>query len=100
MEIVFLLLMMAGFLGVVIGFEIGRQRKVAANLAPLIPEIREKLMAARQAGAKGRTRLEDGWVMYSEEGSFAKAEAVARLDSLLGLLLDLAEVAELCSERK
>lgn len=66
--------------------------------AALVPEIREKLMAARQAGAKGSTRLEDGWVMYSEEGSFAKAEAVARLESLLGLLFDLADVADLCRD--
>jgi hypothetical protein len=64
--------------------------------AALVPEIREKLMAAKQAGAKGSTRLEDGWVLYSEEGTFAKAEAVVRLESLLGLLLDLADVAELC----
>lgn len=64
--------------------------------AALVPEIREKLMSARQAGAKGSTRLEEGWVMYSEEGTFAKAEAVARLESLLGLLLDLADVVEVC----
>jgi hypothetical protein len=65
--------------------------------AALVPEVRAKLMSAREAGAKGSFRLEQGWVMYAEEGSFAKTEAAARLEGLLPALLDLADLAEVCA---
>lgn len=65
--------------------------------AALVPEIRAKLMAAREAGAKGDFKLENGTVFYAEEGSFASEKSLARLEGLLPVLLDLADVAEVCA---
>lgn len=68
--------------------------------AALLPELREKLLAARTAGAKGSYRLDEGWVLYAEEGSFAKPEAAQRLESLAPVLLDLADVVEFCAGQR
>lgn len=68
--------------------------------AALVPEIREKLLAARTAGAKGSYRIDEGWVVYAEEGSFAKPEAAQRLESLAPTLLDLADVVEFCASAR
>ncbi|MBA4135966.1 MAG: hypothetical protein C0518_01465 [Opitutus sp.] len=65
--------------------------------AGLLPEIREKLMAARAAGAKGEFKCEDGFVFYVQNGFFSKDETVALLESMLPLLSDLADVAEVCA---
>ena len=66
--------------------------------AALLPEIRERLTAARAAGARQPIKLEGGWVSYAETGHFAEEKRLARLESLLPLLLDLADVAEVCAD--
>lgn len=65
--------------------------------AGLLPEIREKLMAARAAGAKGEFKCEDGFVCYVQQGNFSKDETVALLEAQLSVLSDLADVAEVCA---
>ncbi|MDP1579688.1 MAG: hypothetical protein Q8M02_05385 [Candidatus Didemnitutus sp.] len=63
----------------------------------LVAPIRAKLMAARAAGATEDFKLEDGWVSYAERGSFSSERHVARLESLVPVLYDLADVAEVCA---
>lgn len=65
--------------------------------AALVPEIREKLMAARAAGAKGHFQLEQGWVRYVEPGHLSSDEAVRRLERVFPVLSDLADAAEVCA---
>lgn len=65
--------------------------------AALVPEIREKMMRAREGGATGSYELKDEWVMYAEEGAFSKPNTAARLEALLPVVLDLADVTELCA---
>ncbi|MDP2138137.1 MAG: hypothetical protein Q8J74_09805 [Candidatus Didemnitutus sp.] len=65
--------------------------------AALVPAIREKLMAARESGAKGDFKLEGGWVSYAEQGNFATEATVRRLEGLLPVLFDLADAAEVCA---
>ncbi len=65
--------------------------------AALVAPIRAKLMAAREAGATENFKLEDGWVSYAEQGSFSSERHVARLESLVPVLYDLADVAEVCA---
>ena len=60
----------------------------------LLPELRERLMTVRQAGARGVFTLEKGVAAYTEMGTFARDTTVARLESLLHLLRDFAEAAE------
>jgi hypothetical protein len=60
----------------------------------LLPEIRERLMTARQTGARGVFTLEKGVAAYTETGTFAPDATVMRLESLLPLLRDFAEAAE------
>lgn len=67
-----------------------------AFAAALLPEIRDQLTAARAAGAQAAFRLDGGWVRYAEGGGFAERKRLTRLESLLPLLLDLADVAEAC----
>ncbi|HYC70822.1 MAG TPA: hypothetical protein VEB66_06420 [Opitutaceae bacterium] len=62
--------------------------------AALVPEIRAKLVAAHRAGGDGSFRLERGEVVYAERGSVGSARVVARLEAVLPVLLDLADVAE------
>jgi hypothetical protein len=65
--------------------------------AALVPEIRARLDAAFAAGARGHFRTEEGFVCYAEVGSMHSEPKVARLESLLPLLRDLADVAEVCA---
>lgn len=69
-----------------------------AFAAALLPEIRAQLTAARAAGAERPFKLEDGWVSYAETGQFTEAKRLARLESLLPLLMDLADAAEVCAD--
>ena len=65
--------------------------------AALLPEIRAKLMAAREGGAGGEFKLEEGWVCYVEQGRFANDATTRKLESLVPLLHDLADIAEVCA---
>jgi len=71
-----------------------RTNAPATCRAALLPELRERLMTARQTGARGVFSLEKGVAGYTEMGSFAREATVARLESLLPLLRDFAEAAE------
>ena len=62
--------------------------------AALVPAIRERLMAARAAGAEDDFKLEEGIVFYARQGRFGDAAAVRQLESLLPVLQDLADLAE------
>lgn len=66
--------------------------------AALVPEIRAKLMAARERGADEEFKLEEGWVCYAEQGDFSNEATVRKLESLLPVLNDLADVAEVCAD--
>jgi hypothetical protein len=67
--------------------------------AALVPEIREKLMAARTAGGLAISfRLEKGTVRYAELGDFSSEQACARLEQMLPVLHDLAAIAEVAAE--
>lgn len=66
--------------------------------AVLLPEIRARLMAAYEAGARSHFRTESGWVCYTEQGNFADERVCARLETQLPLLRDLADLAEACAE--
>ncbi len=65
--------------------------------AALLPEIREKFIAAHAAGVRGQFKLEEGWVCYTEQGALASEPAVRRLEGLLPLLHELADIAEVCA---
>lgn len=68
--------------------------------AALVPEIREKLMAAHRAGGGGSFRLDGGGeVVYVEQGSLSSAKVIARLEGVLPVLQDLADVAEVAEAR-
>lgn len=62
--------------------------------AALIPEVRAKFSAARQAGAKGRFRLEKGVVSYVEPGTFFDRKRGPRYAVLVDVVGDLADIAE------
>ncbi|WP_438480360.1 hypothetical protein [Oleiharenicola lentus] len=62
--------------------------------AALLPEIRAKFMAQPERARDGSYKLADGWVQFAEHGSFATPEVIARLETKLPLLHDLADVAE------
>ena len=69
-----------------------------------MPEVRAKLMAAQAAqtagGAGGTFKLENGLVRYAEIGSFSDAPACTRLEQMLPVLHDLADIAEVAAERE
>ncbi len=68
--------------------------------AALVPEVRAKLMAAQAADSRGGTfKLENGMVRYAEVGSFSDTPACARLERMLPVLHDLADIAEVAAER-
>jgi hypothetical protein len=71
-----------------------RTNAPATCRAALLPELRERLMTARQTGARGVFTLEKGVAAYTETGTFARDTTVTRLESLLPLLRDFAEAAE------
>ncbi len=77
------------------------QTNAPEALAPaLIGEIRAQLDAAYAAGARGHFRTEKGLVCYVEPGGFYHEPALTRIESLLPLLNDLADVAEVCAESR
>jgi|SRR5579885_1910362 len=68
--------------------------------AALLPELREKLMSAQRAGASGAFELTGSEVKYAEIGLFATAKRADRFATLIDLLCDLADVAEVAAEQK
>jgi hypothetical protein len=62
--------------------------------AALVPAIRARLLAAPAEGRSARYKLEQGPVFYAEQGAFASAAVLARLERQLPLLHELADVAE------
>lgn len=68
--------------------------------AALVPEIRERLMAARAAGAGGTFAFEDGLMRYVETGTFASAKTVAHVEAALPALFDLADIIEVLAPAK
>ena len=62
--------------------------------AALLPEIRARLLAERQRGARGHLTIKGGEVRYAEIGAFDNAARVNRLTDMLEAACDLAEVAE------
>jgi hypothetical protein len=66
--------------------------------AALIPELRTKLTAARQAGAKGKFELKGDKVKYAEMGGFADTKLSKRFAALADVMCDLADVAEVAAE--
>ncbi len=62
--------------------------------AALVPSIRARLMAEPAAGRSARYKLESGPVHYAEQGAFASAAVLERLERQLPLLHELADVAE------
>jgi hypothetical protein len=66
--------------------------------AALIPELRAKLMSARQAGANGKFELKGGQVKYVEVGGFADKKLSERFAALADVMCDLADVAEVAAE--
>jgi hypothetical protein len=67
--------------------------------AVLLPELRAKLMAVRQAGANDKFELKEGEVRYVERGSFSDAERSQRFAALADVVSNLAEVAAVVVER-
>jgi hypothetical protein len=74
-----------------------RSSHPAEFAAALLPEIQERLLAAQASGAKGEFKCEDGFVFYVQNGFFSTESTVALLESLLPVLTDLADVAEVCA---
>lgn len=69
--------------------------------AALLPEIRAKLTALRDGGARGVFRMEDGFVAYVQQGFLMNEKTLALLERVLPVLFDLADVVEvLASEPK
>lgn len=69
--------------------------------AALVPEVRAKLMAAQAAGgANGNFKLVDGTVRYAEVGTFADPRACTRLEQMLPVLHDLADITEVAAEQE
>jgi hypothetical protein len=62
--------------------------------AALLPEIRARLLAERERGARGHLAIRDGEVRYAEMGAFDNEARVSRLADMLEAVCDLAEVAE------
>jgi hypothetical protein len=62
--------------------------------AALLPEIREKLMAVRRVGARGKFECNGGLMKYAEEGSFYQWQRSERFVALADVAGDLAEVVE------
>jgi hypothetical protein len=68
--------------------------------AALVPDIREKLMAAQAAGARGEILFEEGTVRYSEQGNFASAKSITNIEAVVPALFDLADVVEVLAPQK
>jgi len=61
--------------------------------AALLPEVREKLMAVRRAGAEGKFELVNGAIKYVERNRFDQDEGVELFVMLAEVIDDLAEIA-------
>ena len=68
--------------------------------AALVGEIRDRLMAARRAGATGSFQLEFGEVKYAERGTFGNDGRRQRYELIAPLLCDLADVAEVYAQTR
>lgn len=67
--------------------------------AALLPEVRTKLMAAHAVSrSRGHFKLEEAALFYAENGTFADAATCARLEQMLPLLNELADIAEVSAE--
>lgn len=62
--------------------------------AALIPEIRHKLIAFWPRARSGRIRVENGEAVYEEQGSLSGVRPRANVEKALGVLPDLAALAE------
>ncbi len=62
--------------------------------AALIPELREKLMAAQRVFPRGKFELKDGVVKYYEPGNFSSASQAKRFMAVADVVGDLADVAD------
>ncbi len=68
--------------------------------AALVLAVREKMMLTRGQGSGGANfKLEQNLLRYAERGSFADAEASLRLQHMLPLLNDLADIAETAADQ-
>lgn len=68
--------------------------------AALVPEVRAKLMTALAAGGRSFSfRLVDGAVRYAETGSYSSAPGCVRMETMLPVLHDLADIAEVAAGR-
>lgn len=71
-----------------------RSNDAAGAAAALLPEIRTGLLGAFPRGVGARLTVKGGEVRYAESGALGDAACVARLESMLAVVCDLAEVAE------
>jgi len=62
--------------------------------AALLPELQVKLMDLDRSKLPGSVHLENGVVKYAEQTSFHNSEICERIASVLDVLCDLADVAE------
>jgi len=67
--------------------------------AALLPELREKLMAVRRAGAEGKFELRRGEVKYIEPDQLNQSDGIELLVALADVTADLAEIAEVAGAR-
>ena len=65
--------------------------------ALLIPELRKAI--AESSAFQGEFYLEFDWLRYRELGDFSDAELVARYESMIGLMCDLAVASEVVAEK-
>jgi hypothetical protein len=66
--------------------------------AALLSELRVKLLAAHATGSKGSFTLKDGLVKYVEVGSFYDAKRCERIPTILDIVCDLADIAEVAPD--
>ncbi|RME67368.1 MAG: hypothetical protein D6781_13350 [Verrucomicrobia bacterium] len=64
--------------------------------AALIPEIRERILAVFEKGARGAFIVDGGKVVYKETGSFACKRIVDVFPMATEVVCDLCEIAEVC----
>jgi hypothetical protein len=64
--------------------------------AVLLPELRHQI--DQSAARQGEFMLEYGYVRYRELGDFDNPKRVARYESMIGLMCDLAEAIEVAAE--
>lgn len=71
-----------------------RSNDAATAAAALLPEIRARLLTAFPRAFGGELTVKDDAVRYAEGGGMGDAACVARLEAMLEIICDLAEVAE------